>query len=563
MKIEGSHAMKRLGLIIPLAGLLLFFIGIPAGAQTSPTLAISDFQINTENPKNKFLGKGFAEIVGFELGKAKTIRLVDREKRNAALEEMEFSLSGIADEANQIQVGKLLSVRYLVYGSITDMGEELLFNLKMLDVETSQIVWNDQLVESPSKYSYIGTYFARSLLSYFKAPVSETRQVAAKPTKPETADAVVALSEGIAALDAGKKEEARAKLETAKKLDPESGVINAFLAKVASLSAKFKVAPERYTSYWNPAYLGGITSDSLMIYGAGGWHTWGIYDSNNKQTLATDSDEIWGVGETRGGASLAYYVPLSGTVGLGADVIAVNWHDSVVQKTNGTPPVYAQAGSQYSDYFGGILSLGIAVNPNFSLGAGIQAALLQRRYYIAMRTNGQYIDDPQTVLGGTLATVLKTRSGNLSWDALVSWTTEQQYWYNRETDTLDPYKAPVYFEQTLTGVLGGGKTSLALKQVNDLYLDRDVYYVRLMPMAETWLANFLGFRLGIEGSTVIRSGTILPGWGGTGGISLKFWKFTLDANYTLRQRPSRSLPDIVVPESILYLTVTTNGLFRK
>jgi len=554
--------MKRLGLIISVMGLSLFCI-IPAWGQTAPTLAISDFEIQTDNTKHTYLGKGFAEIVGFELGKTKTIRLVDREKRNAVLEEMEFSLSGIADETNQIQVGKLLSVRYLVYGSIIDMGEELLFNLKMLDVETSQIVWNDQLVERPSKYAYIGGYFARSLLSYFKAPVSETLQVAAKPTKTEAADAVVALSEGIAALDAGKKEEARAKLETAKKLDPGSGVINALLAKVASLSAKFKVAPERYMSYWNPAYLGGITSDSLMIYGAGGWHTWGRYDSNNKQTIATDSDELWGVGEARGGTSMAYYVPLASGIGLGADVVYVNWKDSVVKKTNGTSPVYAQEGNQHSDYVGGILSLGMALSPNFSIGTGLQAAVLQRKYYIFNQTNEQYIEDPQTVFGGTLATVLKTRSGNISWDTLVSWTTEQQYWYNTSSNSLEPYKAPVYFEQTLTGVLGGGKTSLALKQVNDLYLDRDVYYVRLMPMAETWLANFLGLRLGIEGSTVIRSGTILPGWGGTGGLSLKFGQFTIDANYTLRQRPSRSLPDIVVPESILYLAITMNGLFKK
>jgi len=432
-----------------------------------------------------------------------------------------------------------------------------------LNVETSQIVWNNQLVEKPSKYSYIGAYFARSLLSYFKVPVSETLQVAAKPTKPEAADAVVALSEGIAALDAGKKEEARAKLETAKKLDPESGVINALLAKVASLSAKFKVAPERYMSYWNPAYLGGITSDSLMIYGSGGWHTWGIYDSNNNQTIATDSEEMWGVGEERGGTSVAYYVPLGATIGLGADVMYVNWKDSVVKKGTGTPAVYAQEGSQHSDYVGGILSLGMAVNPNISIGAGLQAALLKRKYYIHWQTNEQYIEDPQTVFGGTLAMVLKTRSGNISWDALVSWTTEQQYWYNTSSNTLDPYKAPVYFEQTLTGVLGAGTTSLALKQVNDLFLDRDVYYIRLMPMTETWLAHFLGFRIGIEGSAVIRSGALIPGWGGVAGMSFKIGQFAIDANYTLRQRPSRSLPDIVVPESILYLTIGRNGLFKK
>ncbi|NLJ10524.1 MAG: hypothetical protein GX438_09330, partial [Treponema sp.] len=46
----------------------------------------------------------------FELGKSRNIRLVDREKRNVALQEMEFALSGVAEEANQLTVGKLLAV---------------------------------------------------------------------------------------------------------------------------------------------------------------------------------------------------------------------------------------------------------------------------------------------------------------------------------------------------------------------------------------------------------------------------------------------------------------------
>ncbi len=551
----------KITMLMILVGLITIF---PILAQNQPTLAISDFEVQTDNPKNKYLGKGFSEIIGFELGKFRNIRIVDREKRNIALQELEFILSGAAEEADLLTAGKLLAVQYLVYGSITDMGDMLLFNLKMLDMETSQVVWNDQFIESPSKYSYIGTYFARSLLSYFKVPLAEAPQVVEKQKPAETAAAVIALSEGIAALDAGKKEEARAKLETARKLDPENGVINLFFAKVASLSAKFKVAPERYMSYWNPAYLGGISSDSLVLYGTSGWHTWGTYDSNNNQTIAITSDANWGVGETRGGISMAYYVPLSSNTGIGADIIAVNWKDSVVQQTSTPSNVYAQAGNQHSRYYGAVLTLGISLTPNISIGAGFQGAWLDRMYYMMQfQTNGEYINDPQTVFGGILAAVIKSRSGNLSWDILGSWSSEAQYWYDTSSNTMKPYKAPVYFEQTFTGLLGGGGTSIALKQVNNIYLDRNMYYLEIMPMAETWFAPFLGLRLGIEGSAVIRNDEFIPGWGGTCGLSVKFWNFTMDANYTLRQRPSRSLPDIVVPESILYITLTANGLFKK
>ena len=35
-------------------------------------------------------------------------------------------------------------------------------------------------------------------------------------------------------------------------------VATAFLSLLASASAKFKVVPERYVNYYNPAYLGGM-----------------------------------------------------------------------------------------------------------------------------------------------------------------------------------------------------------------------------------------------------------------------------------------------------------------
>jgi len=103
----------------------------PLGAQAPATVALSDFVVNSANPSYAYLGKGFAEIVAFEIRKAPQIKLVDREQRNRILEEMEFSMSGLADPAAQLEMGKLLSVQFLVSGSITDMGGPLLVSLSM------------------------------------------------------------------------------------------------------------------------------------------------------------------------------------------------------------------------------------------------------------------------------------------------------------------------------------------------------------------------------------------------------------------------------------------------
>lgn len=150
-----------------------------------------------------------------------------------------------------------------------------------------------------------------------------------------------------------------------------------------------------------------------------------------------------------------------------------------------------------------------------------------------------------------------------SWDGLVSWTSEPQYWYDILTESFSRFMAPLYTEQTASVAFAGGRTFFAIKQVNDLYLDRHIYYVRAMPMAETWIGKNIGIRLGAEGSAVINNERFNPGWGGTAGLSIKLSKYTLDANYTLRQRPSRSLDYLIVPESVLYISLSMNGLFKQ
>ena len=248
-----------------IVALLALAVLAPIGAQAPATVALSDFVVNSANPSYAYLGKGFVEIVAFEIKKAPQIKLVDREQRNKVLEEMEFSMSGLADPSAQLEMGRLLSVQFLVSGSITDMGGPLLVSLSMVDVQSGAVVWNDQLTEKSGRYAYIGAYFGKSLLKHFNATISKSTEQALASTKEGDAASVVALSKGIAALDKGKKDEAKKQLTVAKKIDPGNAVAQAFLDKLASASAKFKVVPERYVSYYNPAYLGGMEKDRAYL----------------------------------------------------------------------------------------------------------------------------------------------------------------------------------------------------------------------------------------------------------------------------------------------------------
>jgi TolB-like protein len=62
---------------------------------------------------------------------------------------------------------------YIVIGEIIDMGNSLLISVRMADVATSEVVWEESLMEKLNTYDYIGAYFAQSILTELKLNVEE------------------------------------------------------------------------------------------------------------------------------------------------------------------------------------------------------------------------------------------------------------------------------------------------------------------------------------------------------------------------------------------------------
>jgi hypothetical protein len=164
-----------------------------------------------------------------------------------------------------------------------------------------------------------------------------------------------------------------------------------------------------------------------------------------------------------------------------------------------------------------------------------------------------------------LAAAVTSPSGALAWDIVASWSNETLYYFDTDPAVRNfvGYVAPLYIEQTLAWSPNGQRTFLALKQANDIYFDRDLYYGRIMPCFEQWFMDRFSLRAGIEGTLFARNGGIDFGWGGTAGATVRVWKLDIDANYTLRMRPSRTLDEVIIPESVFFITVAMNGLIKQ
>jgi TolB-like protein len=89
------------------------------------------------------------EIITF-LVKAKKFSVIDRDSLEILLKEQNFQMSGAVDDTTAVSIGKILGAAVIITGTIHRRYGQIDFSLKILDVETAEIldlisipIWED------------------------------------------------------------------------------------------------------------------------------------------------------------------------------------------------------------------------------------------------------------------------------------------------------------------------------------------------------------------------------------------------------------------------------------
>ena len=115
-----------------------------SGPTEITTIAIMEFDnhsIGEYQEKLGSLAKGLADFFEHDFSKISTLRVVERDKIDFILKEIELQQSGAVDVATAVKVGKILGAQLMVFGSITQLDDK---NTRMVvravKVETSEII---------------------------------------------------------------------------------------------------------------------------------------------------------------------------------------------------------------------------------------------------------------------------------------------------------------------------------------------------------------------------------------------------------------------------------------
>ncbi|MEM6794377.1 MAG: CsgG/HfaB family protein [Acidobacteriota bacterium] len=173
--------MKR-GIVFILAVALAAAAATPAFAE-KPRIAVLEFK-NKANNQYWWNGGASAmqDVFVTELVKSGKFRVMDREALASVLREKNLALSGDVDPSTAVRAGKLIGVRYLLTGSITEYGIDdagasgpgvgnlpsfsvkrrkftAASNARIIDAQTGEIIWADEArAEEKSRKVRVGGF---------------------------------------------------------------------------------------------------------------------------------------------------------------------------------------------------------------------------------------------------------------------------------------------------------------------------------------------------------------------------------------------------------------------
>lgn len=151
----------------------------PAAAQDArPTVAVLYFDNNSigrDAADYAGIGKGIADLLISDLAANPAVRVVERERIQALLQEQDLVRQGAIDPQTAVRLGKLLGVRHMVTGGFMNTGTRMVLTARTIDVESAQIS-NPQRVqqEGDDVLGLIGQ-LSSNLAASLKLPPVERR----------------------------------------------------------------------------------------------------------------------------------------------------------------------------------------------------------------------------------------------------------------------------------------------------------------------------------------------------------------------------------------------------
>ena len=148
-----------------------------------------------------FITKGLADFFEADFSNISSLKVVERDKIDFILKEIELSEKGKVDASTAVRVGKLLGAQLMIFGSIVQLDKN---NTKMLckvvKVETSEILTSVEREGKPD-YFKMEKDMVMELAEKLNLALSDDTQELIKTSNTESTDAATLYARGLFHMD--------------------------------------------------------------------------------------------------------------------------------------------------------------------------------------------------------------------------------------------------------------------------------------------------------------------------------------------------------------------------
>lgn len=124
--------------------IILFYITAiaaltPLPGQSVPvSLALLPLENMNNNPDQDYLKGIISSLLEEDLTSSETLQIVERENLEEVLKEQKLQFTGLMDEKNALEAGRLLGASYMLKGGYVFLGQDIFINITLIEVETGK-----------------------------------------------------------------------------------------------------------------------------------------------------------------------------------------------------------------------------------------------------------------------------------------------------------------------------------------------------------------------------------------------------------------------------------------
>lgn len=115
-------------------------VGNPELHKADIVMAIIPFNNNSPDKSMDGMGVTLSDLISAKMASGKGFKLVERSRMEELLAEMKMGYSGLMDAATVSRIGRMLGANVMAFGSFSKLGEKILLTMRLVKVETGEIV---------------------------------------------------------------------------------------------------------------------------------------------------------------------------------------------------------------------------------------------------------------------------------------------------------------------------------------------------------------------------------------------------------------------------------------